>query len=94
VSPLRIESASAAGAPPRRNKPLDRAWRRAPVPVVAGQQDLVALRIDALDPELAAGDRQRARQARRESARHVLDYVGREDVVEQLAPGWIRLRET
>ena len=46
-----------------------------------------------LHAELAAGDGQRARQPRREPARHVLDDVGGKDVVEQLAPGRIRLRE-
>ena len=66
---------------------------RAPVPVIAGQQDLVALGVDVLHPELTAGDRQRARQARRETAGHVLDDVGGQDVVEQLAPRRIRLRE-
>ena len=62
-----------------------------PIAVVAGQQDLVALWVDALDPELAAGDRQRARQPGREPAWYVLDDVGGQDVVEQLAPRRIRL---
>lgn len=64
-----------------------------PVPVVARQQDLVALGIDALDAELPAGHRHRLRQARTESAGHVLDDVRGQDVVEQLAPRRIGLRE-
>ena len=65
----------------------------APVPVVARQQDLVALRVDAVDAELAAGDRQRPRQPRREPAGHVLDDVRGQDVVEQLPPRRVGLRE-
>ncbi len=49
-----------------------------PVAVVAGDQDLVALRVDVLHPELAAGDRQRPGQSGRETARHILDDVRRQ----------------
>ena len=63
-----------------------RLGRRAPVPVVAGEQDLVALRVDGLHPELSAGHRQGPGQPGREAAGHVLDDVRRQDVAEQLAP--------
>ena len=64
-----------------------------PVAVIAGDQDLVALRVDVLHPELPAGDRQGPGQPGRETARHVLDDVRRQEVVEQLLPRRIRLRE-
>ena len=63
-----------------------RLGRRSPVPVVAGEQDFVALRVDGFHPELPTGDRQGARQPGREAARHVLDDMRRKDVAEQLAP--------
>ena len=67
--------------------------RRSPIAVVAGHQDFVALRIDALHPELARGDRERPGQPGRETARHVLDDVRRKDVAEQFFPRGIRLGE-
>ena len=91
VSPLRIESASAGDVPARRN----RIWsgrRLTPEPVVAGEQDLVALRVDALHPEDAPVTGS-ARPAGPEPARHVPDDVGGHEVGEQLTPGRVGLGE-
>ena len=70
---------------------LVRSGRCAPEPVVAGQQDLVALRVDGLHPELTAGHRHRAGQARAEPAGNVLDDVRRQQIVEQFTPGGVGL---
>ncbi|CAA0133137.1 Uncharacterised protein [Mycolicibacterium vanbaalenii] len=64
-----------------------------PVAVVARQQDLIALRVDGVHPELAPGDRHRLRQPGGETTGHIFDDVGRQDVVEQLPPGGVGLRE-
>ncbi|CAG6852881.1 hypothetical protein PICSAR11_04005 [Mycobacterium avium subsp. paratuberculosis] len=67
--------------------------RGPPIAVVAGDQDLVALRVDALHPELPAGDRKRPGQTGGETPGHVLDDVRRKDVVEQLFPRRVGLGE-
>jgi len=64
-----------------------------PIAVIAGDQNLVALRVDALDPKLPAGHRQGPGQPGREAAGHILDDVRRHYVAEQLLPRRIRLRE-
>ena len=65
--------------------------RLTPEPVVAGKQDLVALRIDGVDPELTAGHRESPRQTGRESPGHILDDMGRQQVIEQFPPGRVGL---
>ena len=67
--------------------------RRPPEPVVAGQQDLVALGVDRVDPELTAGHLHGPRQAGRKTAGNVFDDMGRQQIVEQFPPGRVGLRE-
>ena len=65
----------------------------APEPVVAREQDLVALRINGVDPELPTGHLQRPGHAGGEAARDVFDDMGRQQSVEQFPPGRVGLGE-